>query len=462
MVYVNLPAGQTVAKYFVRVDYGYFFKPVDNYLSTGQYSYIKGVPFTGRMPGYSVVYFLFRLLFDRKAAIFCVVGFQFLFSAISVYLMALTAYYIFNSSKCFYITYALYVLAIFPGFFDFFMVAESLSVSTLIFSLYYFVLYVNIAQKNKYLVLSGFFVAWTIFLREYTGILLPLFFIVIFFFWFIIKKEKKLFVIGKRLLLFCLPFTVAETMWVTRNYVATKQVILLDSSMEAAYGDLYAKSWQSLDNLVFTWGINASPFDNNSMGYYYRNPRNVSYPFFPNYIFEGISSYNKDSLVHLRSFYDAFFYGNDSIQKRKLDNRIVQLCEIYKQDYIAHHPFRYWIVKPLNNLRYLMLFSGTGYLPFPSYSDCTLLEKCIKLIFCALYYLILLGGAAGLLICCFIKRSKNFIPCLVLLMCLAIVLTLNFYSEIQEPRYFVQAFALLFPFAAYFINLLWAKIKKQV
>ena len=136
-VNVHLPEDQKIYSHFVRDDYMFFFDPVDTYFRTGTFSYSHNIPFTGRMPGYSIIYMLFRFLFSQKAAAFCVVGLQFLLSSVSVYVLALTSSKIFESKRAFYITFCLYVLAVFPGFFDFIIVAESFSVSALIFTLFF-------------------------------------------------------------------------------------------------------------------------------------------------------------------------------------------------------------------------------------------------------------------------------------------------------------------------------------
>ncbi|HXP51252.1 MAG TPA: hypothetical protein VN922_14940, partial [Bacteroidia bacterium] len=142
LVNVHLPADQKIYSHFVKDDYMFFFDPVDNFFRTGTFGYYGNVPFTGRMPGYSAVYFLFRLIFSQQLAAYCVVGLQFLLSSISVYVLALTSYKIFESRRAFYITYCLYVLAVFPGFFDFIIVAESFSVSALIFALFFLTRYI--------------------------------------------------------------------------------------------------------------------------------------------------------------------------------------------------------------------------------------------------------------------------------------------------------------------------------
>ncbi len=451
LVNVHLPADQKVYSNFIRDDYMYFFDPVDNFFSNGTFSYYAHAPYTGRMPGYSAVYFLFRLLFSKQIAAYCVVGMQFLLSSISVYVLALTSYKIFESKKAFYITYGLYVLAVFPGFFDFIIVAESFSVSALIFTLYYLVKYIKEGNSTRDLVLAGVFLAWTVFLREYTGFLIAGFPTALVAYHFLSRKDGFIRSVTAGIL-FCVPFIIADTAWTIRNYNATGKFIPIASADVDTYGKLYSSSWNAIDELICDWGENGAPFDANGMAFYYRTPSNkISYKF-PERIFKGVSTYNVDSLVHLRELYGRYYYTKDTSIERISSNRIIELCTIYRDDYIKHNQFAYRVIKPLKDIKYLMFFSGTGYLPMPSFSGCNLLEKGIKLVFTVLYFFILIGGILGMLLYVIRKKFKGFMPWLMILSCLMIMGILIMVSILQEPRYSVHIFMILVLFTSYLIS----------
>ncbi len=451
LVNVNLPLEQKLYSNFVLDDYMYFFSPVDNFFRNGTFSYIGKIPFTGRMPGYSAVYFLFRLLCSPQPATYCVVGVQFILSSLSVYVLALTAFKIFESKRVFYITYCLYILAVFPGFFDFIIVAESFSVSALIFTLYYLIKYIKEGNHTSHLVLSGAFLTWTIFLREYTGLLIVIFPVALFLHHILIKKDSfiKAVKIG---VLFCMPFIIADSAWIARNYKATGNFVPITSSDEDSYGKLYSQSWNAIDDLVYVWGENAAPFDPRGMSYYFREPADKGNYMFPAAIFKNVSTYNADSLIHLRQLYGIYYFAKDTAIEHASEKRILYLCAIYKNDYISHNHFAYYITKPLKDIKYLTFFSGTGYLPMPSFSGCSMLEKVIKLAFTALYFIILLCSFAGILLYIFIDNLKGLIPRIILISCLSIVAVIIIYCPIQEPRYSVHLFMMLVLFASYFIN----------
>src|SRR5581483_11811688 len=126
---------------------------------------------------------------------------------------------------------------------------------------------------------------------------------------------------------------------------------------------------------------------------------------FPPGIFKNVHSYNADSLVKLHNLYGVFYSTKDSVIRRKTSDYILASCGVYKQDYISHNTFSYWVIKPIRDFKYLAIFSGTGYLPMPAFSQCSLLEKGIKLVFTVLYYIILICGFLGVLKLFLIKRN---------------------------------------------------------
>ncbi|MGP8215903.1 MAG: hypothetical protein ACLQQ4_10095 [Bacteroidia bacterium] len=456
LINITFPADQKLYSYFIKDDYLYFFVPVDNYFHTGTFSYMGNIPFTGRMPGYSVVYFLFRLMFSMQNATYCVIGLQFILSSISVYVLALTSYKIFENKRAFYITYFLYILAVFPGFFDFIIVPESFSVSALIFSLFFLVKYFKEGHRAKHLIFSGAFLTWTIFLREYTGLLIIAFPVVIGIYHLFVRKDKlvKALTAGT---LFCLPFIIADGAWVIRNYRATSQFIPVTCALEDSYGKLYSISWSALDDMVSTWGENGAPFDVTGLAYYYRTPQAKINIHFPARIFKNTTTYNADSLVHLRQLYATFYYTKDTAIERTTQNRILELCSLYRQDYISHNQFAYYIIRPVKNLKYLMFFSGTGYLPMPSFSGCTLTEKVIKIIFTILYFFIFICSSAGILLFLIRHKPKEIILWLALISCIMIMAVL-LVNIVQEPRYTVHVFMMFVLFASFFTSeMLWRK-----
>src|SRR6185312_8001041 len=348
----------------IQPDDGSYFSAVDNFLYNHCYCYIANLPFAGRMPGYSLVYLLFRLVLSPTPAVMAVVVFQFLLSCISAYVLCLIAFNIFNSTRVAVLTFFLYCISAFPGIFDLYIVAESLSASVFIFTLYYlFKAFESFEKRNKYLFLSGIFLTWAIFLRPYIGIFIIIIPIFILSKLYVAKTAtiKNLFI---SLLLFGLPFALCESAWVYRNYNATHRLILLEDDMQLSYGKVYSLPWLAIDNLVYTWGEDATNFNEGSAGSYFRNVQDKAFKGFPARVFHNVSTYNNDSLVHLKAMYMKYMTTRDTNESKALEATILKLSEVYKQDYITHNRFAYYTYKPYTCLKRLILSGGYRYTQF--------------------------------------------------------------------------------------------------
>jgi len=211
--------------------------------------------------------------------------------------------------------------------------------------------------------------------------------------------------------------------------------------------------------LVYSWGEDALPSTETGLGYYFRQPWDSTVHYkFPQSIFNGVTSYNADSLAKLRKLYREYLSNTDTARDKKLSDAILSKVDIYRRDYISHNTLSYWTIKPLRDIKYLIFFSGTGYLPLPAYSACHATGKFIKLVFALLYYFILLTAFAGIILYFLFRRKPAFIPTLFFLSFVTMVGTMIFigtltvYSSSQEPRYFVQSFVMLIPFSVYFVH----------
>ncbi|HXP51276.1 MAG TPA: hypothetical protein VN922_15060, partial [Bacteroidia bacterium] len=302
--------------------------------------------------------------------------------------------------------------------------------------------------------------AWTIFLREYTGLLIAVIPTAIVAYHFLSKKDDFIKAI-KAGVLFCIPFIIADAAWTARNYIGTGKIIPIASADVDTYGKLYSSSWNAIEDLVYTWGENGAPFDRNGLAFYYRTPSVKTNYKFPDRLFNGVITYNADSLVHLRQIYANYYYTTDTAVERINQKRIEYLCALYKNDYITHNHFAYWVIKPIKDLKYLMFFSGTGYLPMPPFLQCNMLEKGIKLVFTVLYFIIIICSIAGIICYFLFKRGRDFMPWLMLISCVSIAGILIMVSILQEPRYSVHIFMMLVLFASYFIDKVLLKKVKQ-
>src|SRR6185437_5439402 len=243
---------------------------------------------------------------------------------------------------------------------------------------------------------------------------------------------------------------LCESAWVYRNYNATHRLILLEDDMQLSYGKVYSLPWLAIDNLVYTWGEDATNFNEGSAGSYFRNVQDKAFKGFPARVFHNVSTYNNDSLVHLKAMYMKYMTTRDTNESKALEATILKLSEVYKQDYITHNRFAYYTYKPYTCLKRLILSGGYRYIQFKGGTK-SMLQKLVKITSVILYFFTLIFGTIGL-VWCFVKKVALPYVILFTAISLTLVFTIIFYSEIQEPRYFMNVFILLVPFSAYLFD----------
>ena len=241
-----------------------YLHPIDNLLSAGSYSPDY------RMPGYGFLYFFFRLVFSQVIACNILVLLQYILAGISVYYLALSARIIFKNDRLFYLVYFLFLFSTYSNYYDGWLLTESFCSSALIFGGYFFVKYFSSARKNN-LVLSGVFIAWTIFLR-------PVFFPLVLLFPVLILLSKQ-GETGKQrsskgLIYFLLPFIITETAWVSRNYIVHKKLAILTQTFVAPQAETPFHR-RPLFEFIRSWGGSADFTDGQSallwFGYHTQN-----------------------------------------------------------------------------------------------------------------------------------------------------------------------------------------------
>jgi hypothetical protein len=194
-----------------------YFVPIDNLLKHGNYSPDY------RMPGYGIVYLLFRLLFLQPGACNALILFQYILASLSVYYLSLVARNLFENDTMFYLTFYLFLICPVSNFYDAYTCTESLCGSMLIFSVYFFSKYFQ-KQEEKYCFISGLLFTWVMFLRPvFGGLIAACCFI------FLLNRNVGFKIKLKHLLIFLMPFIICEGTWAIRNYVFHKKFIPLTS-----------------------------------------------------------------------------------------------------------------------------------------------------------------------------------------------------------------------------------------
>lgn len=417
-------------------DYNYYLQPVDRFFEEGTYYYIEGQCFAGRMPGYWGPYGLFRSVLPQKAALYALIGLQIFLSGLAVFVIALLSKRIFKNDGVFIWTYLLFLFSSFTSVFDFQSIAESLSVPTFIFSLFYFIKYwQDDPKKAKNLLLSGFFITWTIFLRPYAGVFLLI--LGLFVLW---KEGFKIKNLVTSMLFFALPFVVIEGAWIIRNYKSCGDIILLQQNTAEAYGKNYSDGWIAARTLIHAWGEGGEYFESGTAASWFKLRDEKLTDQLKNEYFDGVE-YTKEDIIELKAKYQEYFYfQSDNIA---LDKEIIQLSQEYTRQFKEAHPWRYYVTQRWNAFKRLIFHSGSSYVPLPSFSEMSLIQKVLKLFYSGIYYLVLILGFIGILLSVIDRKIKL----LLVLILISLILALVYLSTIQEARYFIMGYAVLILFA---------------
>lgn len=427
-------------------DYYMFLHPVDTYLKTGVFTLDGVKTFAGRMPGYSVPYFLLRCVLDQPTALWLLIIFQVILDAVSVYWLAKLAQLLFKHSRYFYSVFFVAAISTYTSIFDVFTLAESFAVSATIFLLYY--LYTAFEKQNKiYLLWAGFFLAWLIFLRPFLGLLVILVPLIIFIRTWKVESVKMAFVKG---FIFVLPFCLAESVWIIRNFVMLDKFVPLETALDESYGKFgaYRTSAIAIRQLISAWGGETGEFYDQSEASWFHNAKGKeieAYEFKPHVFNAG---FTKDSLVQLKKWFDASASPDlrDS-QKDSFNTLAEQTALRYRLDYEQHNKARVFLINPFIRLQKLVFSNPNMSMPLPKFSEMNLLEKGIKLFYVALYFVIILAGfaaAAWMLL----KKRLTWFWLVLISVPVAIILAIVFNPlSIISNRYFLCAYPAMILFA---------------
>jgi hypothetical protein len=432
-----------------------YLDPVDHLVQHGSYE-----P-DFRMPGYGAPYYLFLQLFSKPTSMKLLLLFQLGLSVLAVYYLALSALLLFNSYKIFYGVFYLYLISTYTSIFDISLLTESLTVSSCIFSAYFFIKFFR-NKKSSCLFCSGVFMMWMIFLRPVFSPLLV--FMLVLLVIIFIREQAGLKSVIKNALIFVLPFMAGDGIWIIRNFTLHKKFIPLQTQFNYPGTELYYI--EDIRDFVMSWGGDRTFWEPKAeirwfglreAGKEGGTPMKDKDIVIPSYIYT--SRYSYDSLLQIREYVAEL--QDSSTSKEKF--HYLNLLTKYKlQQYIrsikSEKPFLYYIKAPALLLKKFLFHSGTYNLFLKPADSLSKPEYLMKVFYSLLYLVVITFGIAGalLLISFNFKWSAQLImpaftlfsvfifPCLI--------------RQI-EYRYFVPAYPFTLVCAVFCLNLVYEKIK---
>jgi len=413
-----------------------------------------------RMPGYGAIYYLFRLIFSQVFAYNALIIFQFILAGISVYYLALTARFIFESDVLFYVCFYLFLISTYSNYFDGWLLTESLAGSLLIFSVWFFTKYFE-TGKPVNLLFAGIIIGWTIFIR-------PVFMPVVFFLAIILVfARKEQFVAPKTsmlkgLLLLIPPFLIAEGIWIIKNYEKHQKLIVVTSVSLAPNAKNFYEP--SLFHFLHSWGGSADFGDNSAplfwFGFHNKGtpiPKDYQYKF-PEYMYT--SKFNMDSLVWLKNKITALNDSSLSPEKRYVYQVMVRdKLEKYLQSEKDEHPFLYYVRSPIFHCLPRFLFASQLNIYVKRFQAPGKLGLFTQYFFTFFYYLMLALGFAGILILFYKGLRKNRLSLIIAIIPTYTVVIHALIIRVTSNRFLMPAWAFLVMSAAYALVVVFSKEK---
>jgi hypothetical protein len=422
-------------------DYGSYIEPSVNLVDHGEYyeNYSEhGVPkklYAHKMPGMMPVFAPLYAFFGFRWGLTVLVLIQYVIDALCCVLLAKTAMRILRDSRVFFITFFLYTFSSIVSVTSHFALSESLCTAFSIISLYF----MTEGKTKQNFLFGGIFATCSVFLRP-TSILLFVFLPLL------IKPEasdkswvKKILMNKSNILIFLLPFIVAESAWILRNYKTLNRFIPYDICIENAA----PKGTLSVLELVKAIGGDLQSWNPDSEMRWFSIPGSDNYDInyansypFPPYVEKG--GISLDELKNLRNHYYRYLDSTTTIQENfKEEKRLELLSKSLALKFKSNAPWSYYLFAPLRTFKTLLFIKRPCGFSFRSNG---LLEKLVRGWHFICYYIPLLLFIFGL-VWVFFKKNRN--SMILFLMCFLHMLLYGFIFRYSENRYLVPIYPYL-------------------
>ena len=396
-----------------------------------------------RLPGYAVIYLMFRWLLERPIAGDALVVFQLITAVLAAWCIAREAAHASKRSALFWPLYLLLLFTAFHAVTENNLINESLTTSALMFHWTFYSRFRR-SGSTPWLIISGFFIMLSIFLRPIYGPLLAVVPLIELF------RVGRPF--GRRVVwafLFVLPFLISDGIWTVRNYREYGGFHPLTN--HGPYNPVfsatpyYAVIWyvQAYGGHCYWWDPIADMrwfgYEPDAGGGTNRSIPGVPEP--PEDAYTSICT--KDSLAGLAiDLRKTRLPGKTKEQIDSTAKSMMAKARRFRVAYAREHPFHYQVVSRLRLLKHQCIHSGTNSLFRRPFAELATLEKVYKLLQSAIYWWVLVVGMLGGIVLAMRVRRD---PIMAVLGIMAVygVLACPWIMRMAEIRYLIPVFPLL-------------------
>ncbi len=423
-----------------------------------------------RVPGYSLIYFLFVAVFGASLGLKLVIAFHFFLYFLSVYCFYKILKYLEVRSAIQTILSLFYVIV--PYFYSYtcYTLTESVSPYLTVYYLFFLLKAYKCDSSKKiyFYMLSAFFMSYAILTRPYMGIFgLAL----IVFLWFDYGKTSNYIqYVYKSLIVAIIPFLMIGS-WAFRNYYISQEIVFLEKAYHPQSLDRMKPEFAALWNFVKCWEIDGGVFNSYQLPLFVSAINGDTSDVYIENIVHSIPDkvmnlYDKKEIWNTLKDYQRVIYSQRiyfqknspmpneySSTQLAIAKKFGSFTEIYKKTY----PLNYYVITPLKYLKEIVLHSNTANIYyFQDRFRSNILLNSIR------YSLVCLHVSLYLLIFFNIFLLKTNIRLLVLLVGVPVVVILFFVCIFQavEQRYMLPFMPILFIGMYPILELIYQKLNK--
>ena len=396
-----------------------------------------------RLPGYAIIYLLFRCFLERSIAGDALVVFQLLTAIVAAWCLAREATRASKRPGSFWPLYLLLLFTVFHSISEINLINESLTTSALMFHWTFYSRFRR-SGSTAALIASGLFMMVSVFLRPIYGPLLAVVPLIELF-----RAGSSL---GRRIVLvslFALPFVIADGIWTVRNYRQYGGFHPLTN--HGPYNPVfsatpyYALIWyvQAYGGHCYWWDpisdMRWYGYELDAGGGTDRSIPGVPEP--PEDAYTSICT--KDSLAALAiDLRQTRFLGQPKAQIDSTAKAMMSRARRFREAYTQEHPFHYQVVSRFRLLKHEVVHSGSNTLFRRPFGELSIIEKVYKLVQSAIYWWVLVFGMlGGILLAMRVRRDP--VAAVLGIMVVYGVLACPWIMRMAEIRYLIPIFPLL-------------------
>lgn len=376
-------------------DSGSYLTPIDSLLAHGTYDQDY------RMPGYGAVYLVIRLFLPRSHAGDALVVLQGLFDALGTLLLALIALRMVGRWWAFHVVFWIALLGHTVTRYDALMLTESFTTNAVITASYLIAPGAATARR-WHTVASGTLCSWAIFMRPALLPVLPLLAC-----WYGVQGKAGLRITLLRAALFGLPFMIAETAWIARNFVVHGRFV--PAHQRVRYASIDDGVLGPMLDYVEAFGGRTSWWDPDAEIRFFGIDGGVKSDVCPSLpsdvVVPGCSMADLQEVArevhHLR--HDTLTVEQQAATTASIRERLTA----FRSAYIAAHPWHYRLLAPLRLTAHFLVHSGTeNALPAP-WGALPWWERALKVAWALLFVGVEAAGITGCILAILVPRIRR-------------------------------------------------------